>query len=219
MLVEVLAAVVVDGGCPGIGVTGGDLDLPQRNSGIEGAHDERGPEHVRVNVTTPARLAIERTQRWAVRRSRRGSCRLEDLEAGIGGPLKRTLAGRSGRRPAFAPDTEPRRRQLPTRPRRGDVLEGRRRSIVTGITAVISTSLSGTQQTSCRPSACHVGPALRGTRERLPRSPRPTSPQAGSRCHPRRVRHVVDDDVLLVGQWHAGSEQPRRTAAGSAIDV
>jgi hypothetical protein len=49
MAVEVLAAPVVDGRGSGVGVTGRDLDVPERDAGIEGCHDERGSQHVRVH--------------------------------------------------------------------------------------------------------------------------------------------------------------------------
>ena len=48
--VEPLATVVVDGRGPGIGMTSGELDVPERHPGVEGGHDEGCPEHVRVDV-------------------------------------------------------------------------------------------------------------------------------------------------------------------------
>lgn len=56
-LVEVLAAVVVDGGCSGVGVASGNMYLPQRHAGVELAHDEPGPQHVRVYRSQPCPLA------------------------------------------------------------------------------------------------------------------------------------------------------------------
>ena len=41
MPVEVLAGPVVAGGRAGIGVPGGDLDIPQVNAGIKHGRDER----------------------------------------------------------------------------------------------------------------------------------------------------------------------------------
>ena len=55
--VEVLAAPVVDRGGAGVGVAGGDLDVSQRHAGVEGGHDERGAQHVRVHGTEPGALA------------------------------------------------------------------------------------------------------------------------------------------------------------------
>ena len=49
--VEVRASPVVDGGGAGVGVAGGDLDVAERDAGIEGGHDERGAQHVRVDVS------------------------------------------------------------------------------------------------------------------------------------------------------------------------
>jgi hypothetical protein len=51
--VEVLAAMVVDGRGPGVGVAGGELNLAQGHPGIERGHDERGPEHVGVDCAQP----------------------------------------------------------------------------------------------------------------------------------------------------------------------
>jgi hypothetical protein len=55
--VEVLASPVVDGRGAGVGVTGGDLDVSQRDPGVEGGHDERGSQHVRVDGAEPRALA------------------------------------------------------------------------------------------------------------------------------------------------------------------
>jgi hypothetical protein len=55
--IEVLAAPVIDGGGSGVGVTGGGLDVSQRDSGVEGGHDESGSQHVRVHGTEPGPLA------------------------------------------------------------------------------------------------------------------------------------------------------------------
>jgi hypothetical protein len=49
MPVEVLSAPVIDRGRPRIGVSGGDLDITQRDAGIQRRHDEGGAEHVRVD--------------------------------------------------------------------------------------------------------------------------------------------------------------------------
>ena len=46
MAVEVLAPTVVDGGCPRIGVAGGDLNVPERHPRVESRRDEGGSEHV-----------------------------------------------------------------------------------------------------------------------------------------------------------------------------
>jgi len=54
--VEVLVSPVVDGRGAGVGVTGGDLNVAQRHPGVEGRHDERGSEHVRVNGTEAGAL-------------------------------------------------------------------------------------------------------------------------------------------------------------------
>jgi hypothetical protein len=56
VLVEVLAAMVVDGRRAGIGVTGGHLDLSEGYARVEGAHDEGGPQHVRMDVAEPSTL-------------------------------------------------------------------------------------------------------------------------------------------------------------------
>ncbi len=34
-------------------MTGSELDVAQRNPGVQGHHDERGPEHVRVDMAEP----------------------------------------------------------------------------------------------------------------------------------------------------------------------
>ncbi len=47
--VEVLASPVVDRCGAGIRVACGGLDVTQGNAGVEGSHDERSPEHVRVH--------------------------------------------------------------------------------------------------------------------------------------------------------------------------
>jgi hypothetical protein len=57
MSVEVLAPPVVDGGGSGVGVTGGDLEVSQGDPGVEGGHDERSSQHVRVNCIEPGTLA------------------------------------------------------------------------------------------------------------------------------------------------------------------
>jgi hypothetical protein len=41
----------------GVGVTGGDLDVSQRDPGVEGGHDERGSQHVGVHGAEARALA------------------------------------------------------------------------------------------------------------------------------------------------------------------
>ena len=48
--VEVLASPVIDRCRAGVGVAGGKLDVPQRNTGIKRSHTERSTKHVRVHV-------------------------------------------------------------------------------------------------------------------------------------------------------------------------
>src|SRR4051812_29955676 len=55
--VEVLAPSVVDRRCSRVGVTGGDLYVPQRYAGVEGGHDEPGAQHVRMDAAEPSTLA------------------------------------------------------------------------------------------------------------------------------------------------------------------
>ena len=57
MAIEVLAAPVVDRRRARVGVPGGELHIPQRHAGVEGGHDERGPQHVRVHRAEPGALA------------------------------------------------------------------------------------------------------------------------------------------------------------------
>ena len=52
-------------------MAGGELDVAQRYAGVEGGHDEGGSKHVGVDAPEPCPLPMERTQRCAVRRSRR----------------------------------------------------------------------------------------------------------------------------------------------------
>jgi hypothetical protein len=54
--VEVLESPVVDGRGSGVGVTGCELDISQRNAGVEGSHDESGSKHVRVHIAEPGTL-------------------------------------------------------------------------------------------------------------------------------------------------------------------
>ena len=54
--VEVLASPVVDGCGAWVGVAGSDLDVAQRDTGVERSHDERRSEHVRVDVAKPGTL-------------------------------------------------------------------------------------------------------------------------------------------------------------------
>jgi hypothetical protein len=41
--------VVVDRGCPRVGVSRGELNVAQRNAGVERGHDERGAQRVRMH--------------------------------------------------------------------------------------------------------------------------------------------------------------------------
>lgn len=50
VLVEVLPSVVVHRRRPRVGVAGSDLDLAERDPGVERAHDEPGPQHVGMDV-------------------------------------------------------------------------------------------------------------------------------------------------------------------------
>ncbi len=49
MAVEVLAAPVVDRGGTRIRMAGGDLHVAKWDTCVEGGHDERGSQHVRVD--------------------------------------------------------------------------------------------------------------------------------------------------------------------------
>ena len=49
--VEVLTASIVDRRGPRVSVAGSELHITQRYSGVEGGHDERSPEHVRMHRT------------------------------------------------------------------------------------------------------------------------------------------------------------------------
>ena len=49
MAVEVLATAVVNRGGARMGVASRELHVPQRNTSVERGHDERGPEHVRMD--------------------------------------------------------------------------------------------------------------------------------------------------------------------------
>ena len=60
--VEVLASAVIDGRGARVGVAGGDLNIPERDTGVEGGHDERCSQHVRVHGAESGALA-DRTQR------------------------------------------------------------------------------------------------------------------------------------------------------------
>jgi hypothetical protein len=55
--VEVLTSTVVDGGGARICVSGGVLHVPERDSGVKGGHDERGPQHVRVHCSEAGAFA------------------------------------------------------------------------------------------------------------------------------------------------------------------
>ena len=48
--VQIVASPVVSGGRPGIGVPGGDLDIPERHPGIEGGRNEAVTEAVGGDV-------------------------------------------------------------------------------------------------------------------------------------------------------------------------
>ena len=55
--VEVLPSPVVDGGCSWVGVSGGHLNLSERNARVEGSHDGRRTQHVRVDQSELCSLA------------------------------------------------------------------------------------------------------------------------------------------------------------------
>ncbi len=55
--VEVLSASVVDRRRSRIGVAGGELHVSEGDAGIEGGHDERCSQHVRVHVAEPGAFA------------------------------------------------------------------------------------------------------------------------------------------------------------------
>ena len=55
--IEVLAAPVVDRGRARVGMASSDLHVPQRHTGIERRHDERGAQHVRMHRSEPGTLA------------------------------------------------------------------------------------------------------------------------------------------------------------------
>ena len=55
--VEVWSASVVDGGGSWVGVAGGELNVSEGDSGVEGGHDERCAQHVRVDVAEPGAFA------------------------------------------------------------------------------------------------------------------------------------------------------------------
>ena len=57
MSVEVLTSSVIDRRRPRIGMSGGDLDIAQRNTGVERGHDEPGPQHVGVDGPKTSPLA------------------------------------------------------------------------------------------------------------------------------------------------------------------
>jgi hypothetical protein len=57
MAVEVLAAAVVDRGRPRVGMASRELDIAQRNTGDEGGHDERSPDHVWMDSAELGALA------------------------------------------------------------------------------------------------------------------------------------------------------------------
>jgi len=49
MAIEIGPATVVDRRDPRVLMAGGELDIPERNAGIESGHDESGTQHVRVD--------------------------------------------------------------------------------------------------------------------------------------------------------------------------
>ena len=55
--IEVLSSSVVDRGCARVGMTGSELHVTQRDTGIEGGHDERATKHVRVDVSEAGAFA------------------------------------------------------------------------------------------------------------------------------------------------------------------
>lgn len=57
MAVEVLASPVVHGGCYGVGVSGCHLNVSERDACVEGGHDERRSQHVRVTQAESCPLA------------------------------------------------------------------------------------------------------------------------------------------------------------------
>ena len=50
MAVQTLASVVVQSRRAGIGMPSSELDVSKRDSGVKRRHDERRPQHVRVDV-------------------------------------------------------------------------------------------------------------------------------------------------------------------------
>jgi hypothetical protein len=55
--VVVLPSSVVDRRGARIGMTGGDLDVSQRDTSVEGGHDERGSQHVGVDAVESGSVA------------------------------------------------------------------------------------------------------------------------------------------------------------------
>jgi hypothetical protein len=53
MAIEVLSPAVIDRRDPWVGVAGGQLDVSQGHTGVEGSHDESSTEHVGVNDPEP----------------------------------------------------------------------------------------------------------------------------------------------------------------------
>ena len=60
--VEVLSAPVVDGGCAGVGMAGGELHVTQGDTGVEGGHDERATSMWGWTCPRPARQPIDLTR-------------------------------------------------------------------------------------------------------------------------------------------------------------
>ena len=111
--VQVLAAAVIHGGGPGIGMSSRDLDLARGTPASSAAMMKPARSIWGCTGPSPARLPMDFTQRWAVRRSRRRpSWRNQD---GTVPPLADGQIDRAGgawhqrnerRLGAFAHDTE-----------------------------------------------------------------------------------------------------------------
>ena len=55
--IEVLSSSIVDRGCARVSMTGSELHVTQRDTGVEGGHDERSTKHVRVDVSEACSFA------------------------------------------------------------------------------------------------------------------------------------------------------------------
>jgi hypothetical protein len=93
--VEVLSPTIVDRRSSGVSVACGDLHITQRYAGVERGHDEPGAEHVRVAAPRPGRRPMDRTQRWAVRRSRRCPSWRRRIGPSWRSPIARSTASQS----------------------------------------------------------------------------------------------------------------------------